>query len=249
MVESRLSARFPKKAHTVRRNPLRKLLATLRWRLRNRFYLTYGFRGTAPINPGYGYGLGTVIDRYYEHVFLEDTRPLIRGHVLEVGDRKSTDRFGSSVSGVDVLNPVPGPGIDIVADLTSCPQVPDDTYDCVLLTEVIHVILDMEAAISEVYRILKPGGSVIATIAGIAQVNRGAMEEYGDRWRVTSLSAGELFATRFPVRNITVRTYGNAHTACCYMQGIPAERVKASRLDLWESDYQLIVAVVATKPS
>lgn len=231
------------------RSPFRKVLAALRWRLRNRFYLLYGFRGTAPVNAGYGSHLGTTIDRYYEHGFLTENSGLIRGRVLEVGDRKSTDRFGSSVSAVDVLNPVAGPGVDIVGDLTACPQIPDDTYDCVLLTEVLHVILDMEAVVSEVHRILKPGGSAVCTMAGIAQVNRGAMEEYGDRWRLTSLSAAELFSTAFAPEDVHVRTYGNAHSACCFMQGIPAERVNKTRIDRWEPDYQLMVAVIATKSS
>lgn len=228
-------------------SPIRRLLAAARWRLRNTFYIVYGFRGTAPINPGYGFGLGTTIDRYYEGRFLNQNSHCIHGRVLEVGDRLSTDRYGKDVVRVDVLDPLPGPGVDIVGDLTSCPHVPSDTYDCVLLTQVLQVIPDLEAAVSEVHRILKPGGSAVCTMAGIAQVNRGATEAYGDRWRVTSQSAAELFGSRFGAANIEVSTYGNAHSACCFMQGIPAERVNRTRIDRCEPDYQLMVAVIATK--
>lgn len=226
---------------------LRRFLAAIRWRLRNRFYVLYGFRGTAPINPGYGFGLGTTIDRYYESRFLTENAGHIRGRVLEIGDNLSTGRYGQDVTGVDVLDPLPGPGVDIIGDLTSCPHIPSETYDCVLLTQVLQVIGDMEAAVSEVHRILKPGGSVVSTMAGISQVNRGAMDAYGDRWRVTSQSAAELFATRFDAADIQVSTYGNAHSACCFMQGIPAERVNRKRLDRQEPDYQSMVAVIAVK--
>jgi SAM-dependent methyltransferase len=232
---------------SMSRSPLRKVLAGIRWRLRNRFYLTYGFHGTAPINPGYGSDLGTTIDRYYESRFLTDNPELITGDVLEIGDRRSTDRYGTGVRRVDVFNIAPGPGVDIVGDLVSCPQIPDNSYDCVLLTQVLQVIYDIESVVSEVHRILKPGGSVVCTMAGIAQVNRGALEDYGDRWRVTSLGATELFATSFAAQDIRIRTYGNAHSACCFMQGIPAERVNRTRLDRHEPDYQLMVAVIATK--
>ncbi|MDP2233920.1 MAG: methyltransferase domain-containing protein [Actinomycetota bacterium] len=231
----------------MRESAMRRALAKTRWMLRNTFYLLYGFRGTAPINPGYGSHLGTTIDRYYERRFLCENGSYIRGTVLEVGDRNSTDLYGSKVTSVDVLDVAAKPGVDIVADLASCPQIESDTYDCVLLTQVLHVIYDMESVVAEVHRILKPGGSVVCTMAGIAQVNRGALEDYGDRWRLTSLSASELFATSFRPDHIQVRTYGNAHSACCFMQGIPAERVNRTRIDRWEPDYQLMVAVIATK--
>ncbi len=204
-------------------------------------------RGTAPINPSYGSELGTPIDRHYENRFLAGHRHLITGRVLEIGDRHYTEHYGTGVTMSDVLNICPGEGVTWVGDLAACPEVPDDTYDCIVLTQVLHVIFDMQAAVAEVHRILKPGGAVLCTVAGISQVNRGCMEEYGDRWRLTSQSAEELFATAFPAGAIDVATYGNALTACCFLQGVPAERVPQVKLDRWEPDYQLTVAVVAVK--
>lgn len=225
----------------------RGILSSIRWRLRNRFYLSYGVRGTAPINPSYGSGLGTPIDRYYIDQFLTENADAVTGRVLEVGDRSYTVRFARGEYTSDVLHVEPGEGVDVVADLACCPGIRDDTYDCVVLTQVLHVIYDMESAVREIHRILKPGGSVLCTVAGISQVNRGALEEYGDRWRLTSQSAGELFAHTFGADAVRVSTYGNALSAVCFLEGIPAERVKQRKLDTWEPDYQLIVCVVATK--
>lgn len=73
------------------------------------------------------------------------------------------------------------------------------------------------------------------------------MERWGDRWRLTSLSAAELFAKRFPAEDVQVSTYGNALSSVCFLQGVPAERVDRLKLDRCEEDYQLIVAVVASK--
>lgn len=210
--------------------------------------MSYGMRGTAPIHPAFGSGAGTPIDRHYIECFLGGNSESITGNVLEVGDREYTGRFGSSVQKSDVLNAVPSAEATIVGDLTSCPEIPDDTYDCVILTQVLHCIYDMKAVVAETYRILKPGGTLLCTAPGISQISRFDMDRWGDRWRLTSQSAAELMQTRFPAESIEVSTWGNAYSAVCFLQGVPLERVSMRKIDRCEPDYQLIIGVRATKP-
>src|SRR5262245_54291746 len=77
-------------------------------------------RRLTPVSRAYGFDRGTPVDRYYIEQFLSRHSQLIRGRVLEVGDRGYTKRFGGErVSHSDVLNVRAGiPGTTIVADLT-----------------------------------------------------------------------------------------------------------------------------------
>ena len=52
--------------------------------------------------------------------------------------------------------------MDIVSDITSIP-VKDGTFDAVLCTEVFEHVPDPQAALAELYRILKNGGALILT--------------------------------------------------------------------------------------
>jgi hypothetical protein len=74
------------------------------------------------------------------------------------------------------------------------------------------------------------------------------MDAWGDRWRLTSLSARELFETAFPKDAVDVTTYGNVLSSLCFIEGIPAERLRADELAEMDPDYQIVVAVRATKP-
>ena len=47
---------------------------------------------------------------------------------------------------------------DIVADITSMPQVKSESFDCVVASYVLTCVHDLDAALSEIHRVLKPGG-------------------------------------------------------------------------------------------
>jgi len=52
--------------------------------------------------------------------------------------------------------------IDLVSDITAIP-VPDESFDAVLCTEVFEHVPDPLAALQELARLVKPGGSIILT--------------------------------------------------------------------------------------
>jgi len=205
-------------------------------------------RRTYPINVGFGRDDGTPIDRYYIEQFLTENADAIRGRVLEVGDREYTTRFGTGVTRSDVVNVLEGaPDTTILADLGDCPQIPDNSFDCIVLIQTLHYTYDMNATVRELQRILAPGGRILCTVPGISQVSRYDMDRWGDRWRLTSLSAAELFSTTFRPADISVGTYGNALSSICLLEGIPAEKLRPRELDVQHEDYQLIVAISAAK--
>ena len=227
---------------------LRSRIGTLRSRLRSRFIFFGSLRGTFPINPGFGIGRGTPVDRYYVDRFLETRTEAITGRVLEIGDREYTARFGTNVISSDVLHAAPGnPEATIVGDISCCPQIPDDSFDCIVLLQTLHYVYDMEKAVAELHRILAPGGRLLCTVPCISQISRHDMERWGDRWRLSSLAANELFATAFLPDLTQVSTYGNVLTAICLLEGITAERLRPRELDAHEEEYQVLVCIDAAK--
>ncbi len=206
-------------------------------------------RRTVPISRVFGLDRGVPVDRYYIEAFLRRNAALIRGRVLEIGDASYTKRFGGSkVTKSDVLHAT-GESLEatIVADLTHAPEIPDDCFDCVILTQTLQFTYDMEAMVSEVYRILAPGGSVLCTVPGISQISRVDMDRWGDYWRLTTRSARELFETAFPPEHIEVAAYGNVLSATGFLHGLATSELKREELDAVDDDYQLVIAVRALK--
>ena len=126
-----------------------------------------------PISRRFGGDRGTPLDRYYVESFLERHAADIRGRVLEIGEDLYTRRFGGDrVSESEVLDvEESNPNATYVADLTACPQVPSERFDCVILTQTLHMIYDVRAVLQTAHRILAPGGIVLATIPGISQID------------------------------------------------------------------------------
>lgn len=203
-----------------------------------------------PVGRLFGLDRGQSIDRYYIEGFLERHSEDIRGHVLEVADAGYTRRFGGErVVRSDVLHAVEGnPQASIVGDLATGEGIPEDTFDCLILTQTLPFIYEVRNAIACSYRALKPGGVVLATFPGVSQISRHDMDRWGDYWRFTDLSARRLFEEVFPSANVTVEIHGNVLAAVGYLHGLAAEELKPHELDHKDADYQVSIAIRAVRP-
>lgn len=208
-------------------------------------------RRVTPISRAFGYARGRPVDRYYIENFLAAHVPDIHGHVLEIGDRAYTQRFGGGrVERSHVLHGVDGnPKATIVADLSRADQIRPDTFDCIILTQTLHLIYDIRAAVQNLYRILKPGGVILATFPGISQISRYDMDRWGDCWRLTTHSALQLFEEFFPPANISVNAHGNVLVAVALLQGLACEELRQEELDYRDPDYEVSIVVRAEKPA
>jgi SAM-dependent methyltransferase len=206
------------------------------------------FRRTRPLSSEFGFERGTPIDRHYIKAFLRLRQADIAGRVLEIGDASYTRAFGGArVTKSDVLHVHDqNPDATIIGDLASAGHIPDDTFDCLVVTQTLHLIYDLESAIATAARILRPGGTILATFPGISQIST-------DEWRRTwawALSAElahRLFARAFDEANVAVRAYGSSFAAACFLQGVAAEELKQAALDEDEPECELLVAVRASK--
>ena len=208
-------------------------------------------RRVKPVHAGFSAGRGRYVDRYFIERFLEQNAQCIKGRVLELAGNDYTLRFGGDrVTHSDVLDVrVDHPDATIVADLTVGDGIPSDAFDCIILTQVLNFIYDVKAAIRTIHRILKPGGCVLVSVAGISQAVPDEREYCGDYWRFTSLSLRMLFEEVFPTRNVTVEAHGNVMAAVAFLHGLALEELREDELDYRDPDFELSVLLKAIKPS
>jgi SAM-dependent methyltransferase len=201
-----------------------------------------------PVSPWFGSERGRPVDRYYIERFLEAHRGDIRGRVLEAGDRGYTTRYGQfAVTRSDVLNVMPGaPETTIVADLEDAEGLPRAAFDCLILTQVLHLIYDVAAALTHCRAALRPGGVLLATLPGISQISRLDADRGGDYWRFTSQSVRRLFERSFADPGLEIAAHGNVLVATAFLYGLCVEDLRRAWLDHHDPDYELLITVRAT---
>lgn len=208
-------------------------------------------RRLQPMTRDYGSSRGLEIDRYYIEKFLSGHTADIHGHVLEIKHNTYTRRYGGArVTKSDVLHKVEdNPDATIVADLSNADHLPSDTFDAIIFTQTLQFIYDIKSTVATLYRILKPGGILLATMSGMAQISREDFEMWGEYWRFTSLSAQLLFEEVFPDGSVSTESYGNVLAAISFLEGLSVEDLKKKELDVWDPNYELLIAVRAVKPN
>jgi SAM-dependent methyltransferase len=201
--------------------------------------MSIDFRRTTPYSRVYGFDRGTPIDRRYIEGFLERHAADVRGRVLEIKDDTYTRRFGGSR--IDPANP----RATIVDDLTTGDRLESGAYDCVILTQTLQLIFDVQAAIRTVHRILAPGGVVLVTVPGITHVPRADAESW--YWSFTALAMRRLFVPPFKDDAVSVSSHGNVLAAAAFLYGLALHELREDELRVNDPEYPLTVTVRAVK--
>jgi peptidoglycan/xylan/chitin deacetylase (PgdA/CDA1 family)/SAM-dependent methyltransferase len=202
---------------------------------------------TSPLSRNWGYERGGPLDRVYIEQFVGEHAADIRGAVLEVQEADYTRRFGgSAVERSDVVDLTESnAGATVITDLRAAANIPDATYDCVILTQTLHVIAPMYEAVAECHRILKPGGVLLVTLPCVSRV----CLEYGrdgDFWRVTPAGARQLFEPLFGER-VAVSVFGNVLSSSAFLYGLSASELDQRDLSVTDIYNPTLVGVRAVK--
>ena len=201
-----------------------------------------------PISRNFGFDRGLPIDRYYIERFLDRYKGDIHGRVLEIGDDEYSRRFGAErVSKQDILHVNPGnPSATIVGDLTDEKLLDPNGFDCIVLTQTLHLVYDMRCAIKNIHNALKPGGTLLLTVPAICPsiAMNGGSSWY---WSLTRLAAERLIGDFFGANNTHAEGHGNVFSATAFLQGLALEEVPVAKLDVSDAAYPVIVAVRAQK--
>jgi SAM-dependent methyltransferase len=205
-------------------------------------------RRLTPISRSWGFDRGTPVDRIYIEAFLARHATEVKGRVLEFGDDSYTRRFGGDrVIRRDVFNAdMASRDSTFVGDLASAEYLPSDTFDCVIITQVLQLIYDLHGAVRTLHRVLKPGGVVLATMPGLTPIHACEWQWF---WLLTPASAARLFGECFGLANIEIETRGNVLTAVAFLHGLAAEELSATDFDYSDPSYPVTVAVRAVKPT
>ena len=207
-------------------------------------------RMVEPVSREWGYDRGLPVDRHYIERFLARHEQDVTGRVLEIGDNSYTRRFGADrVTTSDVLHVVPGnQNATFVGDLAQADHIPSDAFDCIILTQTLQLIYDLPSALRTVYRVLKPGGVLLATFPGLTRTSQ--TEWPGSWfWRLTPASAQRIFEAVFPPQSLELASHGNVLAASAFLYGLAVEDLTAKELDHQDPDYDVIVTVRAVKPA
>jgi SAM-dependent methyltransferase len=142
---------------------------------------------------------------------------------------------------VDPANPL----ATIVADLAAADTVPDEAFDCFILTQTLQYIFDARSAIMHAHRILRAGGVLLVTVPVVSPiVDDGDLTDY---WRFTPASCGLLFGDTFGRDAIEVCSYGNVLTSIAFLAGMACEELAPHELEAHDARFALLLSVYALK--
>ncbi|MDD5284662.1 MAG: methyltransferase domain-containing protein [Desulfuromonadaceae bacterium] len=232
---------------------LQLLAGILRILLRKKCPVQFGdLTRASPVSSCFGFDRGTPVDRYYIENFFREQGGLISGKVLEVGDSSYSRKF--SQGGADSCNVLQhaalGTDADanaIIGDLTDSATLPENRFDCFICAQTFQYTFEIQKAVAGAFRLLKPGGVLLATVPGISQISRYDADRYGEYWRFTVDSVTKLFEPVF-TGGVEIASFGNALSATLLLQGVPLEELPApALLDDHDRNYPMIITIVARK--
>ena len=203
--------------------------------------------GVAPLSNLWGMDRGLPLHRYYLEEFLAEFSSDIRGACLEFESAVYATRFGGShLAKIDILHiDHSNPDATLVGDLTRQNSLPTDAFDCIVCTHVLQLIFEVNKAVSEIYRMLKPGGVLLVAEPHVSMCG----SEYNEIWRFTPEGLERLLAQAFGRGNVTVRPYGNSLTAAGEIRGLVSHEFTASELNHRDARFPVEVCARAVKPS
>lgn len=216
-------------------------------RTKGRREMSRGQIGSAtPLSRQFGYDRGLPIDRHYIEEFLAANAAYIRGTVLEIGDAAYSRQFGGDrITRQDILHVHAGnPIATIIGDLSDPAVLPSKRFDCIILTQTLHLIFDMPRAIEQIHRSLRPGGVALITVPGITPID---CHEWRDiwYWSLTGRALERLLSGPFDASQLHLKEFGNLFAATAFLHGAAVEDIDTAKLGPFDPSYPVIVAARA----
>jgi SAM-dependent methyltransferase len=200
-----------------------------------------------PLSDDHGIDRGTPIVRTYIEEFLDQHREAIAGSVLEVGDSRYTASFGagrvttSTVVDIDGANPQ----ATLIADFNEAGALPDESFDCIILTEVLHLLKSPGICLRSCYGALRDEGSLLITVPALKRLN--PKDPDSDYLRYTPAGL-ELLLRRTWDGPFSVTWYGNLRACVAFLVSHVSEEINSEDLGFRDERFPLIVAARARRP-
>jgi SAM-dependent methyltransferase len=162
--------------------------------------------------------------------YCEIKRWISEGLVMD-GDQTRIIEFGGSNGVIPAMfskaNYTVAPNWPEV-DIQDLRQYEADTFDIVIIDQILEHVADPKKAVSEIRRVLKSGGVCVCATPFLIRIHG----HYGDYWRFTELGLKQVFSE---YSKIEVFAWGNRRTI--------ATTLYLGWLDCWETRRRLRAAL------
>ena len=204
-------------------------------------------RRLEPVDPIWGFGRGTPVDRLYIAEFLARHAADVRGHVLEVGSDRYVREHRARITKVDIVDVVAeNPHATIIADVADVNSLPAGTFDCVVITQTLQYVRDLDAAFANLWQSLAPGGVVLLSIPALAK--RDPDEGLVDRWRLLPGGLTTLLERTCPEGEVEVVGFGNVLVAAAAVFGIAAEELTPEEIAAYDAQFPILTCARLRRP-
>jgi SAM-dependent methyltransferase len=203
--------------------------------------------GVSPLSQRWGFDRGMPIHRFFLEQFLQECSSDIRGHGLEFQQDEYATRFGGvAIAKLDILHlDASNPRATIVADLTKANAIPSHCFDCIICTYTLHLIYELDKAVLQLHRILKPHGALLVAVPHVSMCDP-TMHEL---WRFTPEGLQQVLARAFGSEHVLVQAYGNSLTAAGEIRGLVAREFIPAELSWHDPRFAVEVCARAVKGS
>lgn len=144
--------------------------------------------------------------RMESNIWLRRQALNIEGHVISIGSGADADgggkRYRDYFKGClsyKTSELTSAHDCDLVADVRSMPQIPDESFDCVFCSGVLEHVDDFLGGIKEITRILKPGG-ILLLGTPFRQPTHMAPNDY---WRFTENGIQYMLHGNYEILDLT----------------------------------------------
>lgn len=133
----------------------------------------------------------------------------------------------------------------LVTSLDEVRNKSSTSVDTVILDRLLNRTLDYEYLMAEAYRILKPGGQLLATVVALAP----SCDEQGEEqyWGFTQDAARFLTEKYFAREAITLTVYGNVLAGRFLLKRRPAAELSHKELSFTDERWPVVTGIKAIK--
>lgn len=198
--------------------------------------LIYSFQNTKHVKLNLPIQPKDTIFEYYTRVFLAENPEYVTGSILII--KPKNVRFEAQISSAKTIT------FDKAQYATfkkAVKAIKSNSYDCVIMPEVLNNVLEHQEVVKEVYRILKPGGVVLTTAVTISTPN---LDNF---WGFTASGFRYMFGQVFDAKKVHDRSYGNALVGRLFLEKKKAADLTVKELNYSDLYFPVVVAVRATK--
>src|SRR5205823_8244081 len=123
-------------------------------------------------------------------------------------------------------------GTNFVCDLArSQGTLATEAYDCFLMPNTLNHLRDLKPCLGEALRVVKPGGTILATVATLVPLT----PDFNEYWRITPAAWQMITAEVWSECEVAISTCGNVLAASAALLGLAVVEISPEELDTYDT--------------